>query len=222
MRKQICLVSLFLFIPILAFGRQTASSGSSYFYSNSTQSLSELPYNFEFDKYYLVKPTASVGGTRAFAIIGFVLPAPLIGLTTAAGLSDDFTSGTILGASALLLGGVGIPLVAAAGSRMRKESGSRSSLGIIITGWALYGIAMANGVVAVGLSASEIEVPLPVGLTIAILGSASSILFGVEAMNAANDASGISAFRIQPLIGFDTTLTGKLYQNIGVRIMLTK
>ena len=221
MKNRICLVSL-LFIPILAFGRQTASLNSSYIYSNSTQSFGKSLYNFEFDKFYLIKPTASVGGTRAFAIIGFVLPAPLIGLTTAAGLSDDFTTGTILGASALLVGGVGIPLVAGAGSRMRKESGSRGSLGIIITGWVLYGIAMANGVVAVGLSASEIVVPLPVGLTIAILCSASSILFGLEAMNAANDAASASASRVQPLIGYGKTITGELYQNIGIKIRLAK
>jgi len=183
---------------------------ASDYYSNTLLSSHPL------DNFYLLKPTASVGGARAFAIIGFVLPVPLITLTTMAGLSDDFTSGTILGASALIIGGIGIPLVASSGSRLRRENGTKGSLGLIITGWALYGVAMANGVVAVGLSASEIVVPVEVGVSIAILGSAASIIHALETNKAANAALVNSSARVLPLFTIDKIWSGEKYSNFGL------
>lgn len=164
---------------------------------------------------------SSVRKARTASTMGYLLAIPIMGLGAAAASAEDFDEGIPLGASATLIGAVGIPLVAGAARRVRSETGVDGSPGLRVAGWVAYGLALGDAIALLALSSSEVDTGSATW-PVAILGSASSIFMAIDAGQTASQAKTQLAQlpRVQPFLGSQRDHSGKSFQTLGIRIRL--
>jgi hypothetical protein len=159
--------------------------------------------------------------TNTAGIIGYAMAAPIIGLATAAALSDEFETGGILGGVATLSLGISAPLIAGRARKTREITHVEGSYPARLTGWILYGISMADAIVALGLTIGEVEVPNATVIALGALGAASSILFGVDATRTAEQSKKYVArkgIEVTPALYFSQNHLGTRFTSVGVQI----
>jgi hypothetical protein len=162
--------------------------------------------------------SSDIARTRSAAIVGYIAIAPVLGLAVGAAAADD---GTALGGVATLIFGVTLPVVAGSSSKLRDRSGVTGSPGLRLAGWIGYGFTMVDAIVAVGLGASDIEVPDGTVIALGVLGGASLAMISAEANTTARQAEErMSArhIRIKPTLGYTSINQGKLIPTVGIRI----
>ena len=159
--------------------------------------------------------------TRTAGIVGYAMAAPIIGLATAAALSDDFVVGGIIGGVATLGLGISAPLIAGRARKTREITHVEGLYSARLTGWILYGISMADAVVALGLTIGEVEVPNATVIALGVLGAASSILFGLDATKTAEQSKKYVARKgveVTPALYFSQDHLGTKFTSVGVNI----
>lgn len=159
--------------------------------------------------------------TRTASIFGYAMAAPIIGLATGAALADDFEIGGILGGIATVGLGVSAPLIAGRARKTREITHVEGLYGARLTAWILYGITMADAIVALGLTIGEIEVPIPSVIALGVLGAASTILFGVDAHATAEQSKKYLARKrveVTPALYFSQNHLGTKFTSVGVHI----
>jgi hypothetical protein len=140
--------------------------------------------------------TAGYMGIGTMVLIG--------GLTAAiAANTDDEDVSIPLGIGATLLGGVMIPVVAAGGSSARTSPMNQGYPGLRLASWIVYGLTMADAVLAIGLGLSDVEVPPAVVASIGLLGVASTAGMTWDAFASASPAGSMA--RSQPAEGLALT-----------------
>ena len=162
--------------------------------------------------------SSDIARARTAATIGYVAIAPVLGAAVGAAAADD---GTAIGAAATVIFGVTLPIVAASGSKLRDKSGVLGSPGLRLAGWIGYGLTMADAIIAVGIGASELEVPDGTVIAIGVLGSASLAMIASEVMATANQSEALLSGKkisIGPTVGYYASRQGKYIPTIGVNI----
>jgi len=159
--------------------------------------------------------------THTAGIVGYAMAAPIIGLATAAALADDFEVGGIIGGVATAALGVSAPLIAGRARKTREITHVEGLYSARLTGWILYGIAMADAVVALGLTIGEVEVPNATVIALGTLGAASSILLGLDATRTAEQSKKYVAqkgIQVAPAMYFSQNRLGTKFTSVGVQI----
>lgn len=162
--------------------------------------------------------SSDISKARTSATIGYVAIAPVLGLAVGAAFADD---GTAIGGVATLLFGVTLPVVSSSGARLRDKSGVMGSPGLRLAGWIGYGLTMADAIIAVGLGASDVDVPEGTVIAIGVLGSASLAMIASDVMATANQSEALLSskkIRISPTIGYMATNNSKYIPTLGVKI----
>jgi hypothetical protein len=142
----------------------------------------------------------------------------VLGLAAGAAAADD---GTAIGGVATLIFGVTLPVVAGSASRLREKSGVSGSPGLRVAGWIGYGFTMVDAIVAVGLGASDIDVPDATVIALGVLGGASLAMIASDASITARQAEeNLSArrFRLKPTVGYMRVDRDKTIPTVGLRI----
>lgn len=136
----------------------------------------------------------SAGWARGAGIYGIVTMAMTAVLTTTvAALNGNGDAATYVGAIATVFAAVSIPLIAV-GAGSARGSGLVAGLsGARIAGWILYGLTMANAVVAVALGLAGWYVPTPAIISLGVLGVASALFFTLDAFASASQANELRA-----------------------------
>ena len=157
--------------------------------------------------------------TRTAGIVGYAMAAPIIGLATAAALSEDFETGGIIGGVATLGLGISAPIIAGRARKTRDITQVEGSYPARLTAWILYGISMADAIVALGLTVGEVEVPNATVIALGVLGAASSILFGVDASHTARQSEKfVSSIQVVPSFDISRNHLGQQFTSIGVQL----
>jgi hypothetical protein len=130
-------------------------------------------------------PGWALGG----AIWSFVAAGAVAGLAAGSAVTaGNFVPSISMGATATVIFGLTLPLVALSSSSVRNGARVEGSLGLRIAGWVLYGLTMVNAVVAIVLGIVA-EVPWPVIAVLGVLGVTGLTLVGVEALLARSQAA---------------------------------
>ena len=159
--------------------------------------------------------------TNTAGIIGYAMAAPIIGLATATAFAEDFETGGILGGIATLGLGISAPLVARRARKTREITHVEGLYSARLTGWILYGIAMADAIVALGLNIGEVDVPDATIIALGTLGAASSILLGLDATRTAEQSKKYVAqkgIQVAPAMYFSQNHLGTKFTSVGVQI----
>jgi hypothetical protein len=168
---------------------------------------------------YKISPNI-VKKTKTAGIIGYAMAAPIVGLATAAALSDDFLVGGIIGGVAALGLGVSAPLIARRARLTREITHVEGNYPARLTGWILYGIAITDAVVALGLTIGEVEVPNATVIALGALGAASSILFGLDASQTAEQSKKYQTkLQVIPSFGINRNHLGQQFTSVGVQLI---
>lgn len=156
--------------------------------------------------------------TRTAGIVGYAMAAPIIGLAAGAAFADDFETGGILGGVATLGLGISYPLIASRARKTRDITKVDGNYPARLTGWILYGISMADAVLALALTAAEVEVPNATVIALGALGAASSILIGVDATTTASQSESYQrSVYIEPAISISRDHFGNQFTSVGVQ-----
>jgi len=159
--------------------------------------------------------------TRTASIFGYAMAAPIAGLATAAAFSEEFLTGGIIGGVATLGFGVSAPLIAGRAKKTRDITHVEGSYPARLTAWILYGIGMADAIVALGLTIGEVEVANASVIALGVIGAASSILFGVDAHATAEQSKKYVArkgIEVTPALYFSQNHLGTKFTSVGVHI----
>ena len=166
-------------------------------------------------------PGWALGG----AIMGFV-SAGVVGALAAgsAATAGDLVPSLPLGATATLVFAITVPIVATAGGSARYGAGVPGSLALRIVGWILYGLTLANAVVAVALGV-ESQVPVPVIASLGGLGVLTEVLMAIDALVARGQAVDVverntrgqqAGVRIAPVIALSPSRLGGAAMSFGL------
>jgi len=158
--------------------------------------------------------------TKGAKTMGFIIPAGIALFGIPASLSDDDVDGPILGGIALLIAGVGIPIVAGKSRRAREATGVDGVPGYRTSGWIIYGLSLVNGMVLIAAGAAEQGLPSSYGIITVITGSVSSILFALDASETNHQISRSFSSRLKPFYDVRRDFTSKNYHVVGVKLML--
>ena len=125
---------------------------------------------------------------------------------------------TGFGAAATVIAGIGVPVAAIMAGRVRNFTGVEGNRALRTAGWIGYGFTLADAITMLALSES-ITFSGGLIMSVAVLGSLSSVLIGMDAgqtySQAQNQLKGIS---LQPTMGYVQDLTGKKFSTIGLRV----
>ncbi len=123
------------------------------------------------------------GFATASAITGFVLSPVILGLTigSAATSGNGLVPALPLGASALGIGIISVPIIAAGGASARSSDKVNGVLALRIAGWSGYGLSIGTGALMVGWAASGGST-IPPGAIIAcgLLGTFSCLSLSID------------------------------------------
>jgi hypothetical protein len=124
----------------------------------------------------------SGGFATASAITGFVLSPIILGLTigSAATSGNGLVHSLPLGAWALGIGIVSVPIIAAGGASARSNDKVNGVPALRIAGWSGYGISIAIGALMVGLAIGGSNVPPAAILPCGILGTFSCVSLSID------------------------------------------
>ena len=156
--------------------------------------------------------TADPGWAQGASIFGYVSAGVIAALATgviATNNPDAEDISLVLGGLAVTYAGVSIPLVAIGGGSARNHPDVRGVLALRISGWIGYGLTMAESTIVLALvleSRSNLtyeQVNLAVA-SIGLLGSASAVLFAIDAGISASQANAIAS-RGRPAGGLTLT-----------------
>jgi len=158
--------------------------------------------------------------TKGAKTMGFVIPIGVAIFGIPASLSDDSVDGPILGGIALLIAGIGIPIVAGKSRRAREATGVEGVPGYRTSGWIIYGLSLVNGLVLIAAGAAEAGLPSSYGIITVVTGSVSSILFALDAGETNRQISRSFSSRIKPFYNIRKDFTATNYHVLGVKLML--
>lgn len=162
--------------------------------------------------------SSDISRARTAATFGYIAIAPVLGAAVGAAAADD---GTAIGAVATVFFGVTLPIVASSGSKLRDKSGVMGSPGLRLAGWIGYGLTMADAIIAVGIGASDLEVPDGTVIAIGVLGSASLAMIASDVMATANQSEALLSgkkYSISPTVGYFASHQNKCIPTVGVKI----
>ncbi|MFZ5444111.1 MAG: hypothetical protein ACOZQL_29210 [Myxococcota bacterium] len=161
---------------------------------------------------------------------GWATGAGVLGVVSAA-LITGFTAVTIAfngndiakysGAVTLLYAGISIPIVAVGAGSGRWDPSIRGGLGWRIVGWVTFGLAMANGVIALGLGLADFTVPSAVIASLGGLGVLSALSHGIDAFITGGEGRTLAAggtastVRAQPLFLLARDSRGGVAPTVG-------
>lgn len=130
------------------------------------------------------------GFATASAITGFVLSPIILGLTigSAATSGNGLVPALPLGASALGIGIVSVPIIAAGGASARSGDKVNGVLGLRIAGWTGYGLSIGTGALMVGWAVSGGSIPPAPILACGLLGTFSCVSLSVDNLVSGNEA----------------------------------
>ena len=149
-----------------------------------------------------VKPDGWAGTAGYLGIGTMVL---LGGLTVAIVVNNDDEEIAIpLGIGATVFGGAMIPIVAAGGASSRTNHIAQGYPGLRLASWIVYGLAMADATVAIGLALSDVSVPSAVAGSIGALGVLSATGMTLDAFASAS-STGPSISSSKPADGLALT-----------------
>jgi hypothetical protein len=152
------------------------------------------------------------------SIINYAMVVPIMALGIISASSEESESAIGFGAAATIVGGIGIPVGALITSKTRAKTGVSGSPGLRIAGWIGYGLTIADAVTMLALSESVDFTGGPT-ISVAILGSLSSIFLAIDGTQTANQARSLaSAASLQPVVGYVSDLTGNKFRTIGLRL----
>lgn len=114
----------------------------------------------------------SAGWARGAGIFGVITMAMTAVLTTTVAALNGIDAATYVGAVATIFAAVSLPLIAVGAGSARGSGLVAGLLGARIAGWILYGLTMANAVVAVALGLADAYVPTPAIISLGVLGVA--------------------------------------------------
>lgn len=157
--------------------------------------------------------------TRTAATISYIMAVPIVGLAGAAAAADEFETGGILGGAATLCLGISAPIIAGRARRTREITMVEGSYPARLAGWIFYAIAMADAVSLLGLNAAEIEIPQATVVIVGVVGAASSILFGVDAGQTAQQSERyVGAWNIAPAMYLARDPFGNRFTSVGLQL----
>lgn len=155
-------------------------------------------------------------GRKAF-VLSIITAIVVGGLTAGIVIADDETVGLALGIPATLIGAITLPIVASGGKSARRSGNVVGNPGLRLAGWILYGLALGDAVVLIGLGLGDSPAPAPVAGSVGLLGMASAIALGVDARNSAIEAE-LKAGMIQPAVGAARDASGDLTPTVGMQV----
>jgi hypothetical protein len=150
---------------------------------------------------------------RSAGILGIATAVVVGGLTTAIVINDDDDLGIPLGIAATAIGGVGIPLVAMRASSARAGNAAMGAPGMRLTGWVIYGLAMTDAVVLLGIAMSDGDVPAPLAGSVGLLGVTSAVFMTYDAFETAKQAR---ALQLRAAVSAARDLDGDVVPTFGV------
>ncbi len=109
-------------------------------------------------------------------------------LAIGAEVTDDNDVGIPLGASAALTMAVMGPVTNAGSGSARSGAGVRGVPALRVAAWVIYGLALLDASVAIGLAAADEHVPDGVPIALGILGASGLVFFAVDAFVARGQA----------------------------------
>jgi hypothetical protein len=137
------------------------------------------------------------GWARAAGYLGIGTMVLVTGLTIGIVANNGDEDVAIpLGIGATVLGGAMIPIVAGGGSSARNNPLVQGYPGLRLASWIVYGLSLADALLAIGLGLSDIEVPTPVVGSIGLLGVLSTAGMTLDAFESASSADASNA-RVQ-------------------------
>jgi hypothetical protein len=157
--------------------------------------------------------------THTAGTMGYIMAVPIMGLATAAGISDEAVTGGILGGAATLTLGISAPIIAGRAKRTRDMTQVDGLYSARLAGWIFYAIAMADAVTLLGLNAADVYIPDATVIIVGVVGAASSILFGLDAHKTASESEQyIGSFNITPTLNISRDKYGQKFTSIGLRV----
>lgn len=122
------------------------------------------------------------GFATGSGIAGIVLSPIMLGLTigSAATSGNGFVPALPLGATALGIGVISVPVIAAGGGSARRSEQVNGVLGLRIAGWSGYGLSLGTGAVMVGLAVGGATIPSGPILACGILGTISCLSLSID------------------------------------------
>ncbi len=136
---------------------------------------------------------ADSGWARGAAITGFVVTPLVLGLGIAsAATSEEQIPSIPLGATATVLMGAAVPIVAVGGASARHHPEVRGLPGLRIASWISYGLTMADAVVMLAFGVLEVDPGVGPILIATALGGTSIASMSIDALVSANQASRVA------------------------------
>ena len=127
----------------------------------------------------------SSGWALAGSIVGYTASVIILGTGAAAAAIYETDTSVPLGAAAWSTNIIFGPVVFASGASARHRGGVRGSLGLRISAWVFYGIAVAVGAAEIGLGAAGEDVPIGAIIPAVITTTVSQLCFSTDALVAA-------------------------------------
>ena len=158
---------------------------------------------------------SDIAPAKAGAIINYSVAAPVMAFGLLSAFTEDDDMKVTYGTIAAAIFGVGTPVGAIITGAARRNTGVEGSLGLRIGGWVSYGCALAD---AVSMIALQDEVGFGTGpiLACTILGTLSTVLFGLDASLTIKEAKALqSGVSLMPTIKMGRDFTGKPSNTVG-------
>jgi hypothetical protein len=162
------------------------------------------------------------GFATGSAISGFIVSPIILGLAigAAATTGDGLVPSLPLGATALGLGIITVPIFAAGGASARSGEKVKGLLALRIAGWCGYGLAIGTGAAMVGLAIGGATVPPALIIPCGILGTISCLSLSIDAFVSGKEAkqyyAGVEKSGSSP----ELTLGVGPYRNNGATMQL--
>lgn len=128
------------------------------------------------------------GWALSAGILGTVGAGIVLLLAIGAEVTDDNDVGIPLGASAAVTLAVMGPVTNAGSGSARSRAGVRGVPALRVSAWIIYGLALLDACVAIGLAAADERIPDGVPVALGILGSSGLVFFAVDAFVARRQA----------------------------------
>jgi hypothetical protein len=122
------------------------------------------------------------GFATSSAVTGFILSPIILGLTigSAATTGNGLVPALPLGASALGIGVVSVPIIAVGGALARSSDKVKGVLALRIAGWSGYGLSIGTGALMVGLAVGGGTIPPEAIIACGLLGTFSCLSLSID------------------------------------------
>ena len=158
-----------------------------------------------------------INPAKTASVINYAIIVPIMALGSVAAFTEDDVS-TATGAGATIIAGIGIPVAAFMAGKTRRITGVEGNPGLRLAGWIGYGLTITDAVTMLALS-ETVEFGSGLILSVAILGSLSSVCLGIDAGQTAQQAnSRRREVSLIPAINYVRDGYGHKYNTIGIRI----